>query len=235
MLSAGINVSNTTLWHFEPMPTMLSFKVIGMIGVASYAVAYLCSKRRRISYHRYKLITVAADQLPDMPRGYSWRELGPAELAEFTIDIDVAAQAARFAGGLRCLGTFDRTGALVGVAWVTRDRHHEDDLKVTYRLPADAAWDTGLWIPEDKRMGRAFPAVWASLKDWLQREGLRWTFSSIADYNVPSILAHRRLGSKRLRYLMVLRLGPLQVTLWARPFVTILGRTRIPTVRLQVA
>ena len=155
------------------MPTMLSFKVIGMIGLASYATAFICSKRRHLSYHRYKLIAIEAANLPDMPRGYSYRELGPAELAAFPIDIDVAAQSARFAGGLRCLATFDRAGELAGIAWVARHTHHEQDLRIRYDLPPDAAWDTGLWIPEDKRMGRAFSAVWASIKHWLEDQGLR--------------------------------------------------------------
>lgn len=215
------------------MPTMLSFKVLGMIGLASYAVAFACSKRRHISYHRYKLIAIPADKLPDMPRGYTYRELGQAELAEYTIDIDGAAQAERFAAGLRCLATFDRHGALAGIAWVARHSHQEGDLRIRYSLPDDAAWDTGLWIPEDKRMGRAFAAVWASMKDWLQREGLRWTMSSIADYNVSSILAHRRLGSTRLRYIVVLRIGSLQLTIGARPMIAVLGKSPIPSVRLR--
>lgn len=215
------------------MPSMLSLKVLGMMGLASYAVAYVCSKRRYISYHRYKLIAVEAARLPEMPRGYSYRELEPAELASHRIDIDVAAQAERFAQGLRCLATFDRAGTLVGVAWVTRHFHHEGDLQIRYVLPGNAAWDTGLWIPEDKRMGRAFSAVWASIKDWLHKEGLSWTLSSIADYNISSILAHRRLGARRLRYIVVVRIGRFQLTIGARPMIAILGKSPIPAIHLQ--
>lgn len=215
------------------MASMLTFKVIGMIGLASYAMAYVCSKRRHIAYHRYKLIAVPAEALPDMPRGYSFRELGAEELAQHTIDINPEAQAERFHQGLICLGTFDRAGALAGVTWLARRVHHEGDLHLRYYLPENAAWDTGLWIPEEKRMGRAFAAVWGTVKQWLDKEGLDWTMSSIADYNVSSILAHRRLGSVRLRYIIVLRLGRLQFTIGARPFVCLIGRTRIPSVKLK--
>ena len=38
----------------------LAFKVIGTIGLASYAIAYLCAKRRHIAYHRFKLVAVPA-------------------------------------------------------------------------------------------------------------------------------------------------------------------------------
>ncbi|HEX7750807.1 MAG TPA: hypothetical protein VF440_00240 [Novosphingobium sp.] len=214
------------------MPSMLSLKVIGMAGLASYAVAYVCARRRHVAYHRYKLIRIAAADLPDMPRGYSARVLSPAELARHTIDVGPDAQAERFRAGLACLGTFDRAGALVGVAWMARAAHREHDLHVRYVLPDNAAWDTGMWIPEDKRMGRAFAAVCAAIKQWLREQGLDCSMSSIADYNVSSILAHRRLGSVRMRYVTVLRIGRFQFTLGARPRFCVVGRTPMPAVTL---
>lgn len=217
------------------MPTMLAFKVIGTIGLASYAMAYASTKMRHVSYMRYKLIALSADSLPDMPRGYSFRELGADELAGFTINIDRAAQAERFEQGMICLGTFDRAGALIGIIWLARRIHSEGDLHLRYHLPENAAWDTGLWIPEDKRMGRAFSAVWGSVKQWLRQEGLEWSMSSIADYNISSILAHRRLGSVRLRYIVVLRVGRMQMTIGARPKFCVIGKTRMPSVDLKPA
>ena len=214
---------------------MLSLKVIGMAGLASYAVAYACARRRHVAYHRYKLIRIAAAALPDMPRGYSARALGPTELARHVIDVGPEAQAERFRAGLACLGTFDRAGALVGVVWMARVAHRENDLHVRYVLPDNAAWDTGMWIPEDKRMGRAFAAVSAAIKQWLREHGLDCSMSSIADYNVSSILAHRRLGSVRMRYVTVLRLGRYQLNLGARPRFCILGRSPMPAVALTAA
>lgn len=213
----------------------LAFKVLGIVGLSSYAVAYACAKLRHVSYYRYKLIVVPADALPDMPAGYSARMLSPDALAGFTIDVGAAAQRERFAGGLECLGIFDRKGALVGVTWLARNAHHEPGINVRYLLPENAAWDTGLWVPEEKRMGRAFAAVWGGIKAWLHREGLDCTLSSIADYNIASILSHRRLGSRRLGYVTIIRIGRLQITRGARPFLSLAGRRAVPTVKFSLA
>lgn len=211
----------------------LAFKVIGAIGLASYAVAYACARLRHVSYHRFKVVAVPASGLPSMPRGYTWRSLPPQELAEHTIDVGPEVQARRFEGGLECLGVFDRSGALVGVTWLGRRSYDEDGFGLRYLLPSQAAWDTGLWVPHDKRMTRAFSAIWAAIGEWLRREGLQWTMSSIVDYNIASILSHRRLGAHVLRWFVVVRLGKLQVTFGAFPVFRLREGTPIPTTRLQ--
>jgi len=210
----------------------VAFKVIGAIGLASYAIAYLCARRRHLAYHRFKIIAVPATGLPAMPRGYAWRALAPAELADHPIDVGSQVQAERFAARLDCLGVFDPKGALVGVSWI--GKHSQDDplFGIRYALPPGTAWDTGLWVPEDKRMTRAFSAVCAALGEWLRREGLEWTMSSIADYNVASITAHRRLGAHELHSVIVVRLGPLQISIGARPLLRWRSGRMLPTVRL---
>ena len=214
---------------------MLSFKVLGMVGMASYTLAYVCAKLPHIAYHRYKLIAVPIDRIPDMPRGYAFRSLDQAALAGHSIDIGPEAQAERFARGLECLGIFDRHGELIGVTWMGRRMHDEGDMHVRYMLPDNAAWDTGMWLREDKRMGRGFAAIWGAMKAWLHREGLDCTMSSIADYNIPSILSHRRLGSRKLGYISVLRIGMVQLTRGASPSLCLIGRGATPTVNLDGA
>lgn len=212
---------------------MVSFKVLGLIGLSSYAAAYLSARLSKVAWYRYQLIALPVEALPDLPRGYTARLLDAEALAAQTIDIDRAAQADRFARGLRCLAAFDRNGALAGVTWLGRGTHSESDLNIRYALPANAAWDTGLWVPEEKRMGRAFAATWGATKHWLRREGLEWTMSSIADYNIPSLLSHRRLGSRPLGHVCILRIGRLQITPGARPLISIVGRSATPVVRLK--
>lgn len=213
----------------------LSFKVLGAIGLASYAAAYLCVQLRHVSYDRFLLIAVPVARLPDMPKGYSYRMLGPDDLAEFAIDIGPEIQAQRFAVGMQCLAIFDRRGELAGVSWLARRAYREGHLHVRFRLPDNAAWDTGLWVPEHKRMGRAFSATWGAIKHWLHGEGLDWTLSSIVDYNIPSILSHRRLGARTLGHVVVLRIGRWQFTVGARPFLTVRGRHAMPTAQLRIA
>ena len=212
----------------------LAFKVIGAIGLASYAIAYACAKWRNVSYHRFKIVAVPVEALPKMPRGYSWRVVGRAELARHPIDAGPEVQAGRFAEGLECLAVFDAKGSLAGVSWMDKRLHRDPEFRLCFELPPDTAWDTGLWVPEDKRMSRAFSAVWASIGEWLRREGLAWTMSSIADYNVASILSHRRLGARELRTVVVLRVGALQFTFGARPFLRFRSASAVPTVSLRL-
>lgn len=212
-----------------------SFKVLGAMGLASYAAAYLCVKLRGVSYDRFMLVAVPAADLPAMPKGWTYRMLAPEDLARIAIDVGPQIQAQRFAAGMECLAVFDRKGDLAGVSWLARDAYRERHLEVRFQLPANAAWDTGLWVPQDKRMGRAFAATWAAIRAWLEHEGLDWTLSSIADYNIPSILAHRRLGAKVLGHVVVVRIGRRQFTIGARPFLTLRGCDALPTARLEIA
>jgi hypothetical protein len=164
----------------------LSFKVLGVIGLASYAAAYLAVRLRRISYNRYKIVAVPVTGLPTMPKGFTFRMLGVAELADCTIDVAPDIQARRIADGLQCLAVFDRSGDLAGVIWVGRRAFEESHLRVRFELPANAAWDTGLWVPENKRMGRSFSAVWAAVKTWLHREGLDCRLQHSVDPRAPA-------------------------------------------------
>jgi len=212
----------------------LAFKVIGTIGIASYAAAYLCAKLRHVSYFRFKVVAVQRDRLPAMPRGYNWRALGPADLAEHRIDVGPEEQRARFAQGLECLGIFDRRDGLVGLTWIGKRSHRDHQYGLHYLLPPVAAWDTGLWVAEEKRMTRAFAAVWAAVGEWLSREGLHCTMSSIADYNVESITSHRRLGARELHSVVVLRVGAVQLTFGARPLLHVRTRADVPVLDLNV-
>jgi hypothetical protein len=211
----------------------LGFKVIGFVGMASYAVAYACAKWRYVSYHRFKVVAVPVERLPKMPRGYAWRVLSAGELSANAIGANPESQRGFLADGLECLGVFDRAGELAGVIWLGRHYSRDPLLGVGFQLPSNAAWDTGLWVPEDKRMSRAFSAVWAAAAEWLRREGCEWTMSVIADYNIPSILSHRRLGARELRTIVTVRFGRLQLTWGARPFVRVIAPSRLPTARLR--
>lgn len=211
------------------MVVLQSLKIIGLSGMISYAMARACSYQTFLYYNRFKVIRVPVGNLPDMPRGYSARELSPEELLNYEIDAKPAFQAYRFSTGLCCVGVFDRSNELIGVTWLGKHRHEEEGLNVLYTLPDDAAWDTGMWIRKDKRMGRAFAAVSAAMKEWLQKEGLAWSMSAIADYNIASILSHKRLGCTRHSFVTVFRSGRYQLTfVGLRPHLFIYGKTGKP-------
>lgn len=198
--------------------------IIGAQSLILYFVARGLSRMRGVAYNRFRIVDVPVARLADTPRGYSSRSLSPAELASFVIDVGPDVQAERFAGGYECLGVFDRLNELIAVAWLARKHPEDDSLDVRFLLPEGAAWDTGLWIRDDRRMGRAFAAVWGAIKQWLEQQGLERTISTIVDYDVQSIASHDRLGARSLGYLTVVRIGKLQYAHGARPSWRWLGK-----------
>lgn len=208
--------------------------VIGARSLLLYFVARGFSRIGGIAFNRFRIVEVPVAGLADMPRGYSCRSLSPGELASRVIDVGPEVQAKRFAGGYECLGVFDRPGELIAVAWLAREHPEDDSLDVRFLLPGDAAWDTGMWIRDDRRMGRAFAALWGAIRQWLETEGLNRTISTIVDYDIQSIASHSRLGARSLGYLTVVRIGRLQYAQSARPRWRRLGKGSKPTISLTL-
>ncbi|MCE7795487.1 hypothetical protein LWE61_02825 [Sphingobium sufflavum] len=190
--------------------------IIGRSGRLSYLFGRLCGRLLGIDYIRHILVAMPVEAMPRMPRGYDARIVSAEELARHRIDADARVQADRFAMGMTCIGAFDRHGRLLGVTWLGTGHHRETVLRIGFGLPPGAAWDGGLWIDEERRMTRAFQALWAGVRDWLEAQGLAQTFSSIADYNAASIAAHRRLGATVVGQVGVIRIGGLQCTIGGR-------------------
>lgn len=190
------------------MPSALTtIKLLGLVGVASYAAARLAVRLRLVAWQRAHVVAVPRHALPAMPRGFSVIELDAKALAQRPIDIGVAQQAARFAQGMRCLGAFTATDQLAGVIWVSAGPCTEGELPLRFHPPAGCGWDTGMWVHPDHRLGRAFAALWAGVGAWMNTRGLEWSASSIADYNLTSLAAHRRLGMAELGRFVALRVG----------------------------
>lgn len=189
------------------MPALTTLKLLGLTGVASYALARLAVHFRVLSWHRAYVVAVPRAQLPRMPRGFSVREIGFDDLARWTIDVTPEQQAGRFAQGLSCLGAFNSDNELTGLVWLTGTGCTEGDVALFSRPPKGGAWDTGMWIHPQHRLGRSFQALWAGVGDWLDARGLSASYSAIADYNINSLGAHRRLGMERVGSIVALRIG----------------------------
>ncbi len=199
------------------MPALQTLPALGLAGLASYALARAVARSRAIRFYRYALVAVDLADLPAMPRGLHVRALSADDLAGHAIDAPAAVQAARFGQGMTCLGAFNARGALLGVTWITAQHPVEDDVAVRFVLPSGGCWDTGLWIDPRYRMSRAFAALWAGTRDWMAARGLTISYSRIADYNLASAAAHRRLGARTLRHHSILIIGPWQLSLATRP------------------
>jgi hypothetical protein len=167
--------------------------MLGVAGLLSYAAARLAARAGMLGYNRYSLLAVPVEGMPKMPRGFRVDYLDAEALAQHQIDVSVEVQATRFAQGLVCLGAFNSKNELVGVNWIGRGPFVEDEVHVRFSVPNDAGWDTGLWVRPEHRLGRGFAALWAGTAEWLRGQDCAWSMSRIADYNLPSILSHKRM------------------------------------------
>jgi hypothetical protein len=199
------------------LPDIVSLKMLGIIGVASYAAARLATKAGVLGYRRYVLVAVPVEGMPDMPRGFDVRPLDAAELAGHHIDVGTEVQANRFAQGLTCLGAFNARGELVGVNWLGISDFTESEVHVRFGVPCNAGWDCGLWIAPQYRLGRGFAALWAGTAVWLRAHGRNYSVSWIVDYNLPSLLSHRRMGAETIGHLTAVRFFSWQYVSQGRP------------------
>ena len=199
------------------MPVMLSYKVLGLIGLSSYALGLITSRLTHIDHHRARVVVLNRDRLPPMPRGYTWRALSEDEVAERDWHLDPSAPADWQEQGLTCLSIHDARDAPAGVVWVGMRGAIDRQLNLSVVPPPDCAFDTGLWVPDERRMTRAFAAVAAALGEWMDQQGATRSISTITDHNVASIAAHERLGATTLGTVRVIRIGLWQWTIGARP------------------
>ena len=199
------------------LPSVSTIQMLGLAGVLSYAAARFAARAGMLGYNRYSLVAVPVEGMPKMPRGFNVKVLDAAALAQQQIDVSAQVQAARFAQGLICLGAFNSKNELVGVNWVGCGPFVEDEVHVRFSVPADASWDTGLWVRPEHRLGRGFAALWAGTAEWLHGQRLSWSMSRIADYNLPSILSHKRMGAVTVGHITAVRFYKWQWMAEGRP------------------
>lgn len=105
----------------------------------------------------------------------------------------------RFEQGAVCLGAY-RKGELIGYLWLCFDRYDEDEVRCTYLLspPGQAVFDFDLYIFPEHRMGLGFVGIWNGVNEYLRERNIKFTFSRLTRFNLPSRRAHAHLGWKRV-------------------------------------
>lgn len=199
------------------MPLSQTLSTIGVAGLASYAFARLAVRTGWVRWYRYAVIYLPRDGLPAMPRGYSAQQLTPDEALAIDGGTIEEFRRNRMRDGMTCLAVRNRKGVCVAAAWIGAGDCAEDDVELTFRIPAGTAWDTGMWVHPDHRLGRAFSALVAALGEWMERQGVAGSYSRIADYNIASLTAHRRLGARMIGHFSVLKVGRWQWCAQGRP------------------
>ncbi len=208
------------------MPMTQTINMLGLFGASSYVAARLARASGLAAFHRYAILAQPRAGLPPMPRGYRVAQLDPAELSAHAVDASPAVQALRFGARLTCLGVFDPKDKLTGLVWLGTGSYREDEVEVCFRLPPESCWDTGLWIAPQHRLGRSFAALWAGVGLWMEQHGYTHSFSRIADYNLPALNAHRRMGGVVAAHHSFMQVGAWQWSYATRPRLIRLGSPR---------
>lgn len=200
---------------------------LGIGGTASYAAGRLAAILPGVRYHRYRLIAVPLSGMPSMPRGYTVVTAENFQL-DGRIDANAATMAYRRAQEADALAAVHKD-EIVGVTWLTARPFAEDEARALWVPPDGMAWDTGMWVRPDRRLSRAFSALWAGTADWLRQRGLHGSASRIADYNLGSLAPHSRMHARSLGTVTFAGVGGLQVATRGCPRFTWAGVTRIET------
>jgi len=134
----------------------------------------------------------------------------------------------RFAQGAVCLGAY-RNGELIGYLWLCFDQYEEDEARCTYVLAphGQAVFDFDLYIFPEHRMGLGFVGIWNGVNEYLRSRNIRFTFSRLTRFNLPSRRAHAHLGWKLVANVVFLQAWNLELmfaTIW--PFFHVSSRRR---------
>ena len=102
----------------------------------------------------------------------------------------------------------EKRGEVVGYLWLLFGAYPEpeDRCLIVPWPPGRVAWDLDVFIMPNERLGPAFTRLWDAANALLRERGIDWTLSRISTYNVPSLAAHRHLGSLPLGRMSFLRL-----------------------------
>jgi hypothetical protein len=216
------------------LSAITTLQLLGLAGLLSYGAARLVAKTGLIGYSRYTLVAVPVTGMPKMPRGYRVENMSFDQLGDLPINVRKEEQERWFVQGMKCLVAFNSKDECVGANWVGPGPFDEIMVHLRFAVPEAAAWDTGLWIPPEHRLGRGFSALWAGTADWLHAHGRQWSMSWIADYNLPSLLSHKRMQSQVVGHIMIFRLGRWQFMAQGRPRLVRIDRGARPLMQLSL-
>jgi hypothetical protein len=121
----------------------------------------------------------------------------------------------RFAQNVVCLAAI-RNEQLAACAWFGFDEFDEDEVRCTYALPSDAAWDFDVYVFPEYRFSRVFLKMWEEANQVLKAKGYNASLSRISAYNKHSIRSHEKLGATTVGSAVFLRIGKGQLMLATR-------------------
>jgi hypothetical protein len=180
------------------------FRDFGVIAGSLYVLGrVLQAISPRLNLQVYELMVQPISGRPLLPerftRGITIREIHEGDPEVGLMPARPNIKDSRFRQGAICLGAY-RQEELIGYLWLCFDRYEEDEVRCTYVLepPGHAVFDFDLYVFPKHRMGLAFAGIWNGVNEYLSRRGIRFTFSRLTRFNLPSRKAHAHLGWKKV-------------------------------------
>ena len=182
--------------------TLGPFREFGFAAGALYALNLVLRRiSPRLGLFVYELMVQPITGRPLLPANLA-KNLTFAVIGRGHPDIDLMParadiKASRFDQGAVCLGAY-RKDRLIGYVWFCMRCYEEDEVRCTYELaePEHSVFDFDLYVLPEHRMGIGFMAIWHGANAYLHERGVRYTFSRMTRFNLPSRRAHARLGAK---------------------------------------
>lgn len=189
---------------------------------------------------RYALVAQPVPEKPllDPRRGASLtvREVAADDPAMKAMPLSPEVVAYRRQQGAHCLGLFHGE-QMIGCLWFCLGPYDEDEVRCRFTPspPERTAWDFDVYLHPKYRGGFGFLRLWDAGNAFLRERGRQWSCSRISAFNRSSILAHERMGARRLATATFLLFGTFQIMFASlSPYVRFSFRSGdLPTLILQ--
>jgi len=193
------------------------FKEFGFFAGSLYVLNRIfnsLSPNFRLFY--YELMVQPITDKPLLPGSLSSniviREIKPGdpELALMPIRKDILES--RLQQQTICLGAFSKE-KFIGYIWFCFGSYLEDEVRCIYDLSPEneAVFDFDLYLFPEHRLGLGFMAIWDGANKYLSSKGIKYTFSRLTRYNLPSRNAHAHLGWKVAAHAIILKAGTAEI------------------------
>jgi hypothetical protein len=212
------------------------FREFGAAAGLLYAIDRVLSKLSpRLHLYVYELMVQPITDKPLIPRRFNKQleireiKLGDPEIALMPVRPEVMR--ARLTQNATCLGAFEK-GVLIGYMWFCHKTYDEDEVRCTYVLGSEheSVFDFDFYLFPEHRMGLGFVGLWNGANAFLNRRGIRYTFSRLTRFNVASRRAHQHLGWKlvgRALFLQAWRIEVMVATLFPYAHISIKKTGRV--------
>lgn len=204
-------------------------KELGSKDTAFHALERLLNiiSFKHIALHKYYITQQPVRSAKTVPANKGLdihvQEIDAQHPSLLTMERPASVLETRFAHNGHCFAAF-KDGVFSGNLWLNFDRYQEDEVRCTYILKpvGEAAWDYDVYVQPKYRFSYVFAKLWDHANEVMTNMGVKNVYSRINYYNISSLQAHKRLGSRIIGSVYFINIGAWQLSVSSsfRPRVT---------------